>query len=147
MARTMTGEATCCICGDPARDDDGGRPGPDGRSESRYGRIHELVNTALGEASMAWTSPPAGVFDTRRIAEISERLTGDVEEFCYEALAVIANASDWERARPFPGFEPAGLPPRDPDPAAVEWAAAARRWLDGYNRMFGLPAASAQEPS
>lgn len=38
----------------------------------------ELINTALGEASMCWSETPAGVFDSTKALEISERLIEDL---------------------------------------------------------------------
>lgn len=36
--------------------------------------LKEIIGIAIGEASMCWSEPPKGVFDSTRAIEISNRL-------------------------------------------------------------------------
>jgi hypothetical protein len=42
--------------------------------------IEKKIHEAIGEASMCWKPRPTGVFDSRRAAEIADKLVDAVKE-------------------------------------------------------------------
>jgi hypothetical protein len=54
-------------------------------------QFKELVGIAIGEASMCWSEPPTGIFDSGRASDIVDRI---VNEFplTYEEVESLENA-------------------------------------------------------